>query len=314
MSPSRNPQDLLLNDQAEITEQLHSVRDFIRWGASRFSEQALFFGHGTDNPWDEAVALVLHGLHLPNGSGAQVLDARLTSGEKQRVVALLERRINERIPAPYITGSAWFCGLEFMVDQRVLIPRSPIGELIEGQFSPWLQSAPQRILDLCCGSGCIGIACAYAFEDAQVDISDISSDALELAQQNIHLHHMTGQVRALQSDLFQGLDNERYDLIVCNPPYVDATDFGTMPSEFHHEPSLALASGEDGLDFTRRLLAQAAEHLNNGGHLVLEVGNSWPALETAYPQLAFEWVEFERGGHGVCVLAREQLIQCEASS
>ncbi|MDM3872282.1 50S ribosomal protein L3 N(5)-glutamine methyltransferase [Porticoccus sp. W117] len=296
-----------MDDHSHIAEQLHTVRDFIRWGASRFGEEALFFGHGTDNAWDESVALVLHGLYLPNDSGPQVLDARLTSAEKQRVLALLERRISKRIPAPYITGSAWFCGLEFMVDERVLIPRSPIAELIEAQFVPWLQKSPERILDLCCGSGCIGIACAYAFEYAQVDVSDISADALDVAQQNIHLHHMDGQVRALQSDLFQGLADERYDLIVCNPPYVDEVDFGSMPSEFHHEPSLALASGEDGLDFTRRLLAQAADHLNDGGHLVLEVGNSWPALEAAYPQLGFEWVEFERGGHGVCVLNREQL-------
>lgn len=297
-----------MGQQTEIAQQLHSVRDFIRWGASRFAEEALFFGHGTDNPWDESVALVLHGLFLPGNSGSDVLDARLTSTEKQRVLTLLERRINERIPAPYITGSAWFCGLEFIVDQRVLIPRSPVGELIEQEFSPWLSVTPEKILDLCCGSGCIGIACSYAFEKAQIDISDISGDALDVAQQNIQLHHMDGQVRAVQSDLFQGLAGECYDLIVCNPPYVDDFDLSTMPSEFHHEPELALASGEDGLDFTRRLLQQAADHLSDKGLLVLEVGNSWPALEQAFPQVAFQWVEFTQGGHGVCVLRRDQLV------
>ncbi|MCV6603988.1 MAG: 50S ribosomal protein L3 N(5)-glutamine methyltransferase, partial [Porticoccaceae bacterium] len=204
-----------------------------------------------------------------------------------------------------------FCGLEFMVDERVLIPRSPIGELIEQEFTPWLQQPPQRILDLCCGSGCIGIACAYAFEEAQVDVSDISAGALDVATQNIHLHHLEGQVRAVQSDLFQGLSGECYDLIVCNPPYVDADDYRSMPSEFQHEPELALASGEDGLDFTRRLLAQVADHLSDNGVLVLEVGNSWPALEQAFPEIAFNWLEFERGGHGVCVLMREQLLITE---
>ncbi|UTW46594.1 50S ribosomal protein L3 N(5)-glutamine methyltransferase [bacterium SCSIO 12696] len=295
--------------QVEISEQLHSVRDYIRWGASRFSQEALFFGHGTDNAWDEAVALVLHGLFLPQDSGLHVLDARLTLEERQRVIQLLERRISERIPVPYITGTAWFCGLEFMVDERVLIPRSPIAELITQQFSPWLVNSPERILDMCCGSGCIGIACAHTFEQAQVDLSDISADALQVAEQNIHLHHLQGQVRAVESDLFAGLSDERYDLIVCNPPYVDRDDFASMPSEFQHEPALALTSGDDGLDFTRRLLAQVTEHLSDDGLLVLEVGNSWPALEAAYPELEFNWVEFSQGGHGVCVLQREQLLK-----
>ena len=299
-----------MDSQSDIMQNLYTVRDFIRWGASRFNEEALFFGHGTDNAWDEAVALVLHGLFLPPDSSLQVMDARLTSPEKERVLMLLERRISERLPAPYITGKAWFCGLEFQVDERVLVPRSPIAELIEAGFEPWLSRPPEQVLDLCTGSGCIGIACAYAFEQAQVTLSDISRDALDVAEQNIVMHQMQGQVRAVHSDLFAALAGERYDLIVCNPPYVDKEDFHSMPSEYHHEPELALASGSDGLDFSRRLLQQAANHLEDNGVLVLEVGNSWPALEAAFPDLDFTWLTFERGGHGVCVLTREQLLGC----
>ena len=297
-----------MSERSDLIEHLRSVRDFIRWGASRFSEEALFFGHGTDNAWDEATTLVLHGLFLPPDSDQQVLGARLTSVEKNRVLALLERRIRERLPAPYITGSAWFCGLEFQVDKRVLVPRSPIAELIEADFEPWLKQPPQHILDLCSGSGCIGIACAHTFPDARVALSDISADALQVAEQNILLHQLQGQVRAVQSDLFEQLP-ERYDLVVCNPPYVDQDDFSSVPGEYRHEPEIALTSGQDGLEFSRQLLREAPDHLTEQGVLVLEVGNSWPALEQAFPELEFTWLEFERGGHGVCVLTREQLSE-----
>lgn len=296
----------------DITQQLITVRDYIRWGASRFTEEALFFGHGTDNAWDEAVALVLHGLFLSPDCGAQVLDARLTPAERQRVLVLLERRFTERVPAPYITGVGWFCGLEFEVDERVLIPRSPIAELIEARFAPWLVHEPERILDLCTGSGCIGIACAYAFDDAEVDLSDISMDALQVADQNIIRHHLEGQVRTVTSDLFESLQGEVYDLIVTNPPYVDADDFQSMPAEFHHEPEIALSSGYDGLDFTRRLLLEAPDHLNENGILVLEVGNSWVTLAEKLPEVDIAWLEFERGGHGVCVFTRTQLLAHKA--
>lgn len=300
-----------MSDYETALSELYSVRDFIRWGASRFREEALFFGHGTDNAWDESTALVLNGLFLPADSDGRVLDARLTQPEKKRVLMLLERRISEHLPAPYITGIAWFCGLEFQVDERVIIPRSPIAELIERHFAPWCAEEPGKILDLCTGSGCIGIACAYAFPDADIDLSDVSTDALAVAEQNILMHNLDGRVRTVESDLFTNIKGRQYDLIVTNPPYVDAEDFQTMPSEYQHEPELALVSGDDGLNFSRRLLREAADYLTDRGILVLEVGNSWPALEQAYPDIEFTWVEFKRGGHGVCVLTKHQLLRGE---
>ena len=289
-------------DFTQAIEELVSIRDFFRWAASEFRAAKLFYGHGTDNPWDEAEQLVLHALHLNPPLADEWLDARLTRAEKVRVVANIQRRIEERIPAAYITGQAWFAGMPFVVDERVLVPRSPIAELIEKQFAPWLSAEPQQILDLCTGSGCIGIACAYAFPHAEVQLSDISFDALAVAEENIHHHDLGDRVYALQSDLFENLLGQRFDLIVSNPPYVDADDMASLPQEYHAEPELGLASGVDGLDFTRRLLAEAADHLTENGLLVVEVGNSWPALEEAYPGLPFNWVEFERGGHGVFVL------------
>ncbi|WP_346837003.1 50S ribosomal protein L3 N(5)-glutamine methyltransferase [Microbulbifer sp. SAOS-129_SWC] len=288
--------------------ELCTVLDFIRWGASRFSEANLWFGHGTDNAWDEAVLLVMHGLHLPPDSRPEVLQARLTMDERREVLGVLERRVNERLPAPYLTHEAHFCGLDFYVDERVLVPRSPIGELIRNGFQPWLKVEPLAILDLCCGSGCIGIACAEAFPEARVDLADIDDGAIEVAQININRHHLNEEVRAVQSDLFSGLDGFSYELIVCNPPYVDARDLAEMPEEYRAEPGIALGSGDDGLDFTRRLLREAAHHLQPDGLLVCEVGNSWEALEQAFPQVPFTWLEFEDGGHGVFAIGREELL------
>ncbi|WP_323814561.1 50S ribosomal protein L3 N(5)-glutamine methyltransferase [Cellvibrio sp. NN19] len=294
-------------------DQLLTIRDFLRWAASEFIAAKLFYGHGTDNPWDEAEQLVLHAIHLAPPLGDVWLDARLTTAERERVVANIQRRIEERIPAAYITGQAWFGGMPYVVDERVLVPRSPIGELIDKHFSPWLVNEPQQILDLCTGSGCIGIACAHAFPDAEVQLSDISFDALAVAEENIQQHGVTERVFAIQSDLFENLLGQRFDLIVSNPPYVDAEDMASLPDEFHAEPELGLASGDDGLDFTRRLLTEALDHLTDDGLLVVEVGNSWPALEAAYPELPFTWVEFERGGHGVFVLTAQELRNARAA-
>lgn len=290
-----------------VEQDLHTIRDYIRWAASRFSETELYFGHGTDNAWDEASALVLQTLHLPWDVDKDNMSARLSMAERGLLVERIERRITERLPVAYLTGQAYFCGLSFTVSEDVLVPRSPIAELIEQGFQPWLQEEPRRVLDLCTGSGCIGIACAYAFEWAEVDLSDISPKAVEIANKNITRHQLPDRVRAIESDLFAGLAGERYDLIVSNPPYVNAEDLASMPEEYQQEPEIALGSGDDGLDFTRRLLREASEHLNDGGALIVEVGNSWPALEQAFPELPFTWIEFERGGHGVFILFKEQL-------
>lgn len=293
--------------------ELVTLLDLVRWGASRFNEAGLHFGHGTDNAWDEALQLVMHGLHLPLDSKPEVLQARLTLEERREVMALLERRVDERLPLPYLTRKAHFCGLEFYVDERVLVPRSPIGELIRNGFQPWLQVEPLAILDLCCGSGCIGITCAAAFPEARVDLADIDSGAVEVAQTNINRHHLNERVRAVQSDLFSGLEGFSYELIVCNPPYVDARDLAEMPQEFRAEPEIALGSGDDGLDFTRRLLREAANHLQPDGLLVCEVGNSWEALEEAFPTVPFTWPEFADGGHGVFVISREELLAYQSA-
>jgi len=245
-------------NQAQTLKELHTIRDFIRFSMSCFYKHDLYFGHGTDNPWDEAVQLVLGALHLPWNSNPELLDARLTGDEKVRVLDFLEQRVIQRRPLPYIIGEAWYAGMPFYVDERVLIPRSPIQELREMHFSPWLREGPvERILDLCTGSGCIGIVCAYAFEEAEVDLADISADALEVARRNITRHELDDRVTAIESDLFSNLNGRRYDLIVSNPPYVDSADLAGMPQEYQHEPDLALGSGSDGLDITKQILRQA---------------------------------------------------------
>ncbi len=298
----------MIERRDSLINELFTVRDYIRWGASRFNEAKLYFGHGTDNAWDEATQLVLYSIHLPYDSSPEILNSRLCLDERKKILGLIERRVNNREPLPYLIGEAWFMGLPFFVDERVLIPRSPIGELIENGFHPWLSIVPQKILDLCTGSGCIGIATALTFPHAQIDISDISKDALDVAQVNISKHQVDDQVRTVESDLFSGLGGKVYDLIVTNPPYVDKQDMDALPDEYRKEPELALSSGFDGLDFTRRLLAEAKDHLSENGVLICEVGNSWPALEEAFPEIEFTWLEFERGGHGVFILTRDQLL------
>ena len=297
-------------NQAQALQELHTIRDYIRFSMSRFYEHDLYFGHGTDNPWDEAVQLVLGALHLPWNADPQILDARLTSSEKQRVLEFLEQRVVQRRPLPYIIGEAWYAGMPFYVDERVLIPRSPIQELIENHFAPWLREGPvERILDLCTGSGCIGIVCAYAFEEAEVDLADISADALEVARRNIARHELEERVEAVESDLFSNLQGRKYDLIVSNPPYVDQADLSSMPDEYQHEPDLALGSGPDGLDITRQILRQAEQFLSDDGLLVIEVGNSEVHLQQQYPQIPFTWLEFEQGGNGVFLLTAAEVKQ-----
>ena len=290
-----------------------TVATMLESGERLFESQGLFYGHGTTNAWDEAVYLLTFVLDLPPDADRSLLSELLTAQQQADVEALFQRRVNERIPAPYLTGTAWFCGLPFRVDQRVIIPRSPLAELIYNGFQPWCEADPGSVLDLCTGSGCIGIACAYAFEQTQVVLSDISAEALTIAQKNIAQHKVSDRVIAVQSDLFEGLNGQRFDLIVSNPPYVDATDLATMPEEYQHEPELALASGADGLDFTRRLLREAAQYLTERGVLIVEVGNSSVALEQAFPTVPFLWLTFSEGDGGVFVLTRQQLVEFRES-
>jgi len=299
-----------IHTPSQAIAELRSVGDLIRWGSSRFSEAGLFFGHGTDNAWDEATALVLHGLHLPHDAHPQVLACRVTRSEREQVVGLLQRRVDERIPLSYLTGEAWFAGLSFAVNEHVLVPRSPIAELIDAGFQPWLGDAlVGNIVDLGTGSGCIAIACALAFPDAEVDAVDISAEALKVTEENIARYGLEQQVRAVQSDLFENLSGQVYDLIVSNPPYVDRPAMDALPQEYRREPELGLAAGEDGLDVVQRLLAQAGSYMGPEGLLVVEVGNSRDALEQRYPGVPFAWPEFEHGGHGVFVLTAEQLAR-----
>ena len=290
-------------------ENLRTVQDFIRWTSSQLSLSDVFLGHGTDNPIDEAKQLILATLGLSLFIPTEFYSANLTNDEKQALFDIIQKRISDRVPTPYLTNQAWFCGHSFYIDERVLIPRSPIGELIDNHFQSLLSQPPQQILDLCTGSGCIGIACAYAFPEAQVDITDISLEALDVAQQNIDLHEMNFQVTPMQSDLFNDIPEKQYDLIVTNPPYVDNEDMGDLPDEFSYEPKLALEAGFDGLDIVKRILRDAIDYLSPQGVLVCEVGNSWVSLQEQYPQVPFNWLEFERGGLGVFSITREELIQ-----
>jgi ribosomal protein L3 glutamine methyltransferase len=279
----------------EAQSELFTVRDFVRWGVSQFNFANIYYGHGTDNAWDEAVFLVLHALHLPQNIDRSVLDAKLTTSEKQTVIELLWRRVMERIPAAYLTNEAWFCNMPFYVDDRVLIPRSPMTELIEKHFAPWIKPEKvRRILDMCTGSGCIAIACAFAFPEARVDALDISSEALEVAKINVDRYGLSRRVHLVQSDMFSALSDEKYDIIISNPPYVSLAEIQELPPEHHYEPRLALAAGEDGLKFVDDILKVAPKHLTEHGILVVEVGNAHTLMKK-YPQIPFIWLEFERG-------------------
>lgn len=298
-------------DIDDAIDNLSTINDCVRWGVSRFRDADLYFGHGTDNAFDEAVWLVLHGLSLPLDLDVSYRSCRLTKEERRVVLELLSQRIETKKPAAYLIGEAWFCGLPFHVNENVLVPRSPIGELIQEGFEPWLaagvDSVLDSVLDLCTGSGCIGIACAFAFPDADVTVSDISSLALEVTHSNIERHKLADRVTAVKSDVFQNIPSKKYSLIVSNPPYVDAADMAALPDEYRREPELGLAAGNDGLDIARTILSQASDYLADDGLLVVEVGNSEAALIEAFPEVDFLWPEFEHGGHGVFALTAEQL-------
>lgn len=302
------------HQSTEITEQLHTVADYVRFAASEFNRADLFFGHGHDNAWDEAITLMMFLLELPDQLTEHVMQCRLTNDEKTQALDIISRRITEQIPAAYITHQAYFAELPFYVDERVLVPRSPIGEWIQKRFSPIIsdEKPVKRILDLCTGSGCIAIACASYFPEAEVDAVDLSIDALNVAQINIENHGLTEQVIPIQSDVFSGIVGQKYDLIVSNPPYVDQEDIDSLPVEFTHEPEMGLGCGSDGLDIVRQILAEGAEHLNENGILICEVGNSQVHVEALYPEVDFQWLTFERGGHGVFMLTQKQLVQFQA--
>ncbi len=303
MSPSKSFSDLP-----------QTVGQALQYCSDALENSDAYFGHGTDNAWDEAAALVLASAELPFDCDDGVLSRPLHEKARARLQELLQRRITEHLPLPYLLGRAWFAGLEFCCDPRAIIPRSPIAELILGGFQPWYSGpAPTRILDLCCGGGCIGLAAAHYFPEAHVDLLDIDNAALDLARENATLLGLEGRVTILQSNLFEAVAGQRYDLILSNPPYVDAADLAAMPAEFRHEPDHALGSGADGLDLTRRILPAARAFLRDTGLLIVEVGNSWSTLEEAYPQVPFTWVEFEHGGEGVFTLTAQELQDYAAS-
>ncbi|VTM25227.1 50S ribosomal protein L3 glutamine methyltransferase [Stutzerimonas stutzeri] len=293
----------------KVAHELHSIQDFLRWTYSVFNRADIYYGQGYDNAWDESLQLVLGGLQLPLDLPTELFQSRLTPSEKETLVQLVLARIQQRVPVAYLTNSAWFCGHEFYVDERTIIPRSPISALIQDRFEGLLDAVPQRILDLCTGGGCIAIACAYAFPEAEVDAVDLSFDALNVAEINIERHQLAHRVFPIQSDLFANIAGQKYDLIVTNPPYVDEEDLAEMPEEFHFEPELALGSGMDGLDITKQILKQAPNYLTENGLLVCEVGNSMVSLIEQYPEVPFEWVELKNGGLGVFALRYKELVK-----
>ncbi|XQW85958.1 50S ribosomal protein L3 N(5)-glutamine methyltransferase [Thalassotalea piscium] len=295
----------------DISTQLHTIGDYIRFATSTFNQADLYFGHGHDNAWDEAITLITFTLDLPSELTEHVMQCHLLTHEKEQIIEIIGRRVDEEIPVAYLINQAYFAGLPFYVDERVLVPRSPIAELIEQRFSTIIgdDKPVSRILDLCTGSGCIAIACATFFPEADVDAADLSIDALNVAQINIENHGLIEQVIPIQSDVFSELEGQKYDLIVTNPPYVDLEDVESLPAEFQHEPEMGLGCGDDGLDIVRKILAQGASHLNDDGWLICEVGNSQIHVQAVYPEIEFRWLTFERGGHGVFAISKMQLEQ-----
>lgn len=296
----------------DALRELSTIRDLIRFGVSQFNKAQIYFGHGTDNAWDEAVFLTLHALHLPQNIDKTVLDAKVIESEKKEVLDLLAKRIRERVPAAYLVNEAWFAGFPFYVDMRVLIPRSPLAELINNKFDTWIEAQKvQNILDIGTGSGCIAIACAYNFPEAHVDAADLSPDALAVARINLEKHNLQDRVALHQSDVFAGLPRKKYNIIISNPPYVAAEEMPDLPAEYKHEPELALLAGELGLDVVERILHDAPDYLSGNGILVVEVGNSAQALIDKYPLLPFVWLEFSCGESEVFLLNRADLVMLQ---
>lgn len=295
---------------ADVLTHLSTIRDYIRWASSQFTQTQICFGHGTNCAMDEAAALVLHTIHQPYDLSEFYLQAVLTPVERQAIIDIVHKRIKERVPAAYLTHESIFAGLSFYVDKRVLVPRSPIAELIEQRFAPWVdEDHVVRILDLCTGSGCIAIACAYAFRNALVDAVDLSEDALAVAEINVEKHQIDDSVTLYQSDLFQQLPAARYDIIVSNPPYVSTLEWTYLPEEFHAEPAMGFKGGDSGLDLVLHILVNAADYLAEHGILVVEVGSSAETLQSIFPDVPFYWLDFERGGDGVFLLTAEQVQQ-----
>jgi ribosomal protein L3 glutamine methyltransferase len=295
---------------ASATAPPRTVRDFVLWAERRFDAAGLYFGHGTDNARDEAVWLVATVLRIPFDGMDEQADRILTDTEQAALRRLTETRISTRRPLAYLLREAWFAGLRFYVDERVIVPRSLIGEFIHDEFRPWINpEGVTRILDLCTGSGCIAVAAAFTFPQAQVDAADISSDALAVAHRNVEHYRLGARVHLVQSDLFANLEGRRYDLILTNPPYVDAADMAALPEEYRHEPELALASGASGLDAISRILANASAHLNAGGALIAEVGNSCAALSERFPKVPFVWLTSSTGDESVFLLGAEELAR-----
>lgn len=291
------------------TQHFQTLLDFLRFGiSSAYAEPTLYYGHGTDNAVDDLHALVLGTLSLPPDCDPSLFHGRLTEDEKQLLCQQIKRRIHDRVPVPYLTNTAYFCGLSFYVDERVLIPRSPLAELIQRQFSPWVEADKvHQVLDLCTGSGCIAVACCYAFPDAEVDAVDISAEALQVAATNRERHDLVSQLTLIQSDCFDAVPVKQYDIIVSNPPYVGAEEMLTLPSEYQHEPNIALETAQNGLAVVEKIFKQALPYLAKDGILVVEVGNSEEVLIAAYPQVPFTWLDFERGGGGVFLVTQAQL-------
>ena len=293
----------------QAKNELSTLRDMLRFGVSRFTEAGLFFGHGSDNAWDEAAYLLLHTLHLPIDRLEPFMDARLTSSERADVLEIIGRRISERLPAAYLTNEAWLGDCRFYVDQRVIVPRSHIAELLREQLSPWVEDpwAIRNVLDMCTGSGCLAILAAHAFPEAKVDGVDISPDALVVARRNVDDYDLAARLRLTESNAFAALEGKVYDVIISNPPYVNAESMAALPEEYRREPELALASGEDGLDFVRILLKETAKHLAPKGLLIVEIGHNRDALELAFPDTSFVWLDTSAGDENVFMLRREDL-------